>query len=328
MRWKPWLLDLAAISVLAAWLATSAPADNGQAGGAAPYLREGVGAAALGMGNAQTGVVQDATAAYWNPAALARLRGSGAAAQTAILGDQRSWHFLNYSLGLEAGRNLPIAFGASWEYFSAGNDLEARFNNRPEPDRIFGDQENTFLFSGAIRPAASLALGANIKMLSHTLDDESGLGFGSDLAAWLPWNAFSLGLVMQDVYSSLDWSGRHSDRLPTVYRLGAGWAIIPDRWQIAADGVLTWSHAGDGWGDSGFHLGTEYWVFPSLAIRAGLDRLRFTAGAGVKIRFSPGLLMQLDYALAGERLPGAGLTHVISLVADFPRVARPAQAGE
>ena len=40
---------------------------------AAPYLRMGVGARALGMGGAFTAIADDATAAYWNPAGLVKI---------------------------------------------------------------------------------------------------------------------------------------------------------------------------------------------------------------------------------------------------------------
>jgi hypothetical protein len=59
----------------------------GTAGGSAPYLREGIGARALGMGNAQAADSTGAAALYWHPAALAISRGADISSQAAYLGE-------------------------------------------------------------------------------------------------------------------------------------------------------------------------------------------------------------------------------------------------
>ena len=49
----------------------SAQAQDGLAGMPGTYLHMGVGSEALSMGKAYTAIAHDATAIYWNPAALA-----------------------------------------------------------------------------------------------------------------------------------------------------------------------------------------------------------------------------------------------------------------
>jgi hypothetical protein len=293
---------------------------EGTAGGAAPYLREGVGARALGMGNAQAAAVADATAAYWNPAALLRLEGTAVGSQTSILGDNRSWNFLNVSQSGEKTDPVRLAYAVSWINFSGGDDLELREINRPNPDGIFGDAENTFLATLAAALSSSFYVGTSVKVLTQTLDNDSAYGFGWDLSCWQDLGPVVWGFTWQDAYSYLDWSGRYDDRLPALCRLGAAWNVLAETFTVTADGTMEYSpvNGADIWG---YHLGAEYLPWKWLALRAGVDRGRLTGGFGLLFNLDEWGRVRLDYALAGEQLPGAGITHLFSLNLDFPKTA-------
>jgi hypothetical protein len=71
----------------------------------------------------------------------------------------------------------------------------------------------------------------------------------------------------------------------------------------------------------GYHLGAEYLPWKWLALRAGVDRGRLTGGFGLLFNLDEWGRVRLDYALAGEQLPGAGITHLFSLNLDFPKTA-------
>jgi len=304
-------------------LVATAMAAEGVGGGALPYLRAGLSARAMGMGNAHTATVNDATGTYWNPAALTTASGIGLASQLAVLGDGRSWNALSFSHSFATDSLGQCAYGVSWLNFSAGNDIEARTENRPEYDRLFGDTQNAFLLSLATNLGFSLAAGANIKFLTHALDNETAFGQGLDLALWQRLNRFAWGVVVQDLYSTLSWSGRHTDKLPTLTRAGLAWQIVPGTFTLAADGTWEWYHAGE----FGYRLGAEYRPLPLLSLRAGADQGRLSAGLGFEFAFGPAVA-HLDYAWSAEQLPGAGPLHLVSLNLDFSTLRQPAKPAD
>ncbi len=288
------------------------------AGGAAPYLRAGIGARALAMGNAGTAACTDSTAAYWNPAALVDLPGDGIASQTALLGWERSWNFLNYCHPHGSFDQGRYAFALSWMNFSAGGEIEARTSNRPEPERTFGDAQNMFLLSAAAALGQGFAVGANTKLILHHLEEESANGFGLDLSAWQTVSPkIKWGFVIQDLYTNLGWAEGHNDRVPTFTRMGLELYGLVERLVLAMEGTLEFSHSSRVITEYGYHLGAEYYPLPQLALRAGLDRGRITVGAGFGFFINQGIKIRIDYALAGVKATDAGLTHLFSLGMDI-----------
>ncbi|NTV53803.1 MAG: hypothetical protein HGA76_12490, partial [Candidatus Firestonebacteria bacterium] len=182
----------------------------------------------------------------------------------------------------------------------------------------FSDAENTFVGTLAAALGSSFFVGTNLKVLTQTLNNDSAYGFGWDLSAWQKLGPAAWGFTWQDAYSYLDWSGRYADRLPGLCRLGAEWNIIEKIFLVSADGSLEYAPV-DGAQTWGYHLGAEYLPWKWLALRTGVDRGRLSGGFGFQFQLGSWGRARLDYALAGEQLPGAGLTHLFSLVLDIPR---------
>lgn len=310
---------LAVLFCAALWLGLCAGTwADGSAGSAAPYLREGLGARALAMGNAGTSTSQDASAAYWNPAALAHLPADSLASQTAVLGWERSWNYLAYAHPGQTEQGGRFAYAATWIHFSAGGDLEGRVDNRPEAAYTFGDSQNAFLLSLATGLGSQVAVGSNLKLLLHDLDDASASGFGLDLGVWhKPLPELRWGLMFHDLYSSLNWNTGYQDRLPTLARGGVTYAFLDETLIAALEGGLSYSHGAGALRDYRYHLGVEYRLNQVLALRSGLDTGRWSVGAGGRFLLGGVGYLRLDYALAGERFPGEGLSHLFSLVLDL-----------
>lgn len=266
------------------------------------------------MGNAQTAAVEDASATYWNPAKLPFLAGDRFLAQTSLLGWERAWNFASFNHAALNPSGGQYAYAVTWINFSAGSDLEAREENRPLPDHLFSDAENTIQLSLASGLGAGLGAGSNLKLLLQTLDGESASGFGLDLAVWhQPLEEFSWGLVLQDVYSSINWPGGYQDRVPWMTRVGAEYRPANTGLRLACDAGAEYHHAPAAIRDYQYHLGAEYQALPALAVRTGLDSGRWTVGASGEFQAAEKLRLRLDYALAAERIPQAGWEHVFSL---------------
>ncbi len=282
-----------------------------QAPSAAPR-QELVGARAIGMGGAFSAVASDASAAHWNPAALASLQRQEigfAYADRFGLGLNHS--YLNYV--------LPVgdhhAIGVDW--LNLGFDDSELSTGQNKLAFAYGYRNGIESLRPYIGNAAIGVSGKyrsfNVDLDGNNLGSASGWGFDLGLLAPLPYGV-RLAVVAQDVGgTSLQYeNGISETAYESRYRVGLSYRPV--------EGLTLGMDL-----DDSFHLGAEYWLRGLLALRAGmateLDTPESFAGAttatfglGVKYRFA-----QIDYAY--ERHPVLAPTHYTSIsLAYNPRV--------
>lgn len=203
--------------------------------GPAAYLNQGVGARAMGMGGAFTAVADDASAAYWNPAGLARVDDIQATVVFQRLSEadwpglediSPSFSFFNFALPmartglLNAGavalsiatfgiENIPLT-----EVDSGGNISRRRFSNK----------ETAIMFSAGYPVLGNdILIGASVRYLSQDFDGVSGAsasGWDFQIGQMFYLNEYiNLGFTLQRG-ASLTWESGHKDVGDVTARLG------------------------------------------------------------------------------------------------------------
>ncbi|GAB4269115.1 MAG: hypothetical protein Kow0029_04960 [Candidatus Rifleibacteriota bacterium] len=296
------------------------------AGRAGAYLKMGVGARALGMGSAFTALADDSTAAFWNPAGLARLKTAEASFMHADLTMDREYNFFNYAHPLKGNDGKDngvvalshIRFGVDGipETRIATNDptgtLPATNSDGTytagKPVYIFGyfdDSEKSTFGSYAKKLADRWYGGINLKYLSQDLFTNSADSFGLDLGFLYEANEkTTLGLSVRDIGESLDWdtASGHSDRVPTTLTVGVAYQA-KDNLTLAADINKVEDL------DAKLFAGAEWWLQDYAALRLGAHDGDLTLGASFKLD-----TWRFDYSYADETL---GEAHRISASKKF-----------
>ena len=181
------------------------------------FLNIGAGARGLSMASAQVASVSDATAGYWNPAALAEMRGD----------PQLSLMHAEYYAGIGkydfASLVLPLkdnrrTIGLTLLRFAVDDIPNTIFLVQPDGsvnfDNIstFSSADYAFLFSLAQKADLGkdkhIDFGVNAKIIHRTAGDfATAWGFGFDAATLIYGNRWKVGIVAKDVTTTFNaWS--------------------------------------------------------------------------------------------------------------------------
>ncbi|MGM0598174.1 MAG: PorV/PorQ family protein [Candidatus Rifleibacteriota bacterium] len=296
------------------------------AGQAGAYLKMGVGARALGMGSAFTAVADDSTAAFWNPAGLARLKRAEGSFMHADLTMDREYNFFNYAHPLkDSDGNDQGVVALSHIRFGVDGIPETRMaSNDPtgtlpatnadgtytagKPVYIFSyfdDTEQNTFGSYARKLSDRWYGGVNVKYLSQDLFTNSADTFGFDLGfLYEATEKTSVGLSVRDLWETLEWdtASGQSDKVPTTTSIGI--AHRPnDRLTLAADINKVENLEAE------LFIGAEWWLQDYAALRLGSHDSDLTLGASFKLD-----TWRFDYSYADETL---GDAHRISAAKQF-----------
>jgi hypothetical protein len=299
---------------------------------AGEFLSIGVGGRALGLGGAYAALANDASAGYWNPAALARIDYP----EVMLMHDERFGSLLNYDFGAVA---IPYSsnatFGVSVMRLGVDgipdtrNAWEDRNNNGLfdsgdyiNPDKIsyFNSADWALYLTYAQRASSSLMFGLNLKVLRRNVAEYFATGVGFDIGIlYSPVENWFVAVNAQDITTTfVAWSTGTNELISPTLKLGTAYFIdlLGGRFAPTMDVDVRFenrqfaslAHLGPVSFDP--HLGLEFDFKKSIALRVGYNDVKqMTLGAGIHLR-----KLDIDYSFAQfNKENNLGDTHRISL---------------
>ncbi len=286
-RWWIYAIGLLALTTMAA------EEDAGTA--ALPFLRLGVGARALALGEAFVADALDAEAAVLNPALLSKnRRHSVTFTHDEYLADL-TFEFGAYAMPLAGGEAGSIAL--SVRYLSYGTLQGYDEDGVPTGDFLAADLAAGISYG--VELFQGFGAGATINYVYSRIDDANASTIAFDLGlSYQPLNRLRLGLTATNLGPDVRYVTLESP-LPITLRLGAAGEIIDTprhRITLLADGVYPVYGVPYG------AFGLQYTLFDMISFRGGYrlghDTATFSFGAGFQFGLWKTALLNLDYAYA------------------------------
>jgi hypothetical protein len=303
---------------------------------AGEFLSIGVGGRALGLGGAYAALANDATAGYWNPAALARIDYP----EVILMHDERFGGLLNYDFGTVAiPYSTDATFGVSVmrlgvdgipDTRDAGVDANGNYVPRDQYKNAvrydeskityFNSADWAIYFTYARRSVRGLMYGINLKVLRRSMVEYSATGIGFDIGLlYSPAEHWYVAANVQDVTTTLvSWSTGTNELISPTLKLGTAYffELFSGRFSPTMDVDIRFenrrfasiAHLGPISVDP--HLGLEFDYKNTIALRIGYSDVRqLTFGVGLHLR-----KLDIDYSFARfGRENDLGDTHRISL---------------
>ena len=292
------------------------------AGYSGTFLRMGTSARSLAMGSGFTAEIDQGFSAYHNPASVAFL-------------NKRQLAFSHHGLNLDRSlmmssisTSLPPTAGLGVAWVSSGVDNIQGRSTSGYKTQILSTSEDAIFISFAQRITPWLALGINVKILSHQLPmNESqlaGKGTGFDIGFMvLPEEKLRFAFMIQDLNTNYQWNtgqvfegeGRiYKESFPTMYRLGTTFTF--QRIYFVGDiGVV--ANQDDILGMT-MRFGGEYHISENYFIRGGFGNSQFSLGAGLNFTFLNLNDAFFDYAVVIEpHSVSQGMIHVFTYAFNF-----------
>jgi len=264
------------------------------------FLKMGVGARPLALGEAYVALADDISAIYWNPAGLVQLRRQGMGFTYNKWFEDIGYHFFGYAHLLN-----DSVFAASFYYLGAENIEGIDYANNPTGE--FNVYDLAVAFSYSRKMTDKLSVGLNFKFIREKLEDEVANAFALDLGALYKTgiNNLSLGLNIQNIGTKIKFI-KESASLPLNYKFGLAYKLFP-----VYPVILTLDFNKLVNKDIYFGSGAECWIGDYVAVRIGQ---KFDLNIEDELRFGLGLMVEnlrLDYSYTPHKILGD--THQFSI---------------
>jgi hypothetical protein len=309
-----------ALLLLVLWVAGSALGVEKVGTTSMQILKIPMGVHGIGLGNAYCAAVQDAEAVWWNPGALTETKGS---------------QVLLSQINMPADVHVnSLALARCWGDYNAWalhainlytGDMEERTWDRPlGTGRKFNASDLVIGLSYARKLTDRFSLGANVRYLRSSLQDESYNGASLDLGTLYKTGLRSmrLGMVIQNLGPDVKYSGSYLDyrnrvtnggevlmndfesaNLPTMFRLGMSFNTfeligVEVNKDYSSQVAVEMNHPNDN--RERLNIGGEGSFRNLLFLRAGgkfaYDEESFSLGFGLRIPVYDQYKVKFDYA--------------------------------
>lgn len=253
------------------------------------FLEQGVGARAVGMGEAYIVLSDDINSVWWNAAGLGGINSYELLFMhdEYIQGIRQEYGAFGFPL-----KNNYGTIGVSINYLDYGkyDRTTITSGNSGTTTGSFGAKS----WVGSIawgKKFSRINFGFNLKYISDKLDNTKASAFGADIGLQYPASElFTIGYTVQNIGTKLKYESERSS-LPIVHRIGLGYRQPGGQINFEADAVKS---ENDKWQ---VQLGGELWAIKNrFALRAGYISGRdaedkYTVGAGFLYNG-----LSLDYA--------------------------------
>jgi hypothetical protein len=301
---------------------SSLKADIKNNGGyAGSFLRMGLGARSIALGNCGVADAANGFSHYYNPAILPFLSGKSLALSYSFMPLDRHTQYVGYSMKVKPAAGLAIG----WIESGVGG-LEGK-NSLGEYTGEINHSLHGIYFSFGRHFGERLNLGVTVKLVMEYLSDKnfdySAMGVGFNLGAYYKVNNdINVGAVVYDLKTSLDantqdiftYGGKTIAKFPILYRIGASY-VTPIRWLR-----ILYDFEGSNKGGFANHVGIEALHGDNLALRMGFSGDKYTQTGSFfnALSFGAGMDFSLykfnsyiDYAFTPSIID-EGSTHIFS----------------
>ena len=279
---------------------------------AANFLKLGISARAVGMGEAYAAVANDVSSLHYNPGGLAYIGGRSLYGTHLGLPADIKLDFVSYCQPMGFGGVLGVYFGAL-----TMDDMERTDIFYGGPDgTTFGASSYYFGLGYSRFLTDRFSIGGSVKWIQEYLDDESSSEPAADVGVIYRtgFRSLRMGFVIKNFGPDSKFI-QESQPLPMNFHFGFAYDLlegIQHRMTLAFDG----SHPNDN--SERYDLGMEYGFNDLLFLRAGYlleyDSQDFTFGAGAKLGVGS-FSTNVDYAF--QNLGYLTEAHRISLTLQF-----------
>ena len=258
------------------------------------FLKVGVGARAVAMGEAFSALSDDASACFWNPAGLSDVQ------PLEVFFMHNRWIADISQSAASVTFDLPrVRMGVSMNYFNMG-ELERRTENSVQPEGVFTPFDLALGVSAAYQVNEDISAGVTARFLHESLDSETAraalFDIGIKSRTMIP--GLTAALVVRNLGTEIKYVTEGYEA-PLLVTLGAAYRkTLP--WSgnsllISAEIVSPNDN------DTRIALGAEYgykeFLFGRAGYRSGLENEDISFGFGVnylKLRFDYGFVPYSD----------------------------------